>query len=421
MQTPPLFLSKQSFSYAILALFILFCVRVTFIYIDYKDFITKPFYFTNAKVISSKLKAKNDEQYNVIKVKTVEGLSFFTVSFDEQIIEPNSEIRVQIFPNENIGFFDYLGTFFVNSKIKKVIIHHDTSKSYLSKKVKNLHKDERVASFYNGIFFATSLSQETRDVVAKLGVAHLVALSGFHLGILWSVIFALSLLLYKPLQARFFPYRNALLDVGVVAVLTLAFYLWYVDFPPSLTRAFAMVFLGWLFLLLGLQIISFEFLAFIIALLLVLVPSFLLSLSFWFSVAGVFYIFLVLKWFEKSSKTMIAIFYIPFGIFLLMLPITHIFFGTTNICQLSSPLLSLLFIPFYPLSILLHLVGFGALFDPLLVALFDLPGRVATKEVFISPYVALGYIILSIIAIRYRYLFFALLACALLLSLYIFT
>ncbi len=420
MQTPPLFLSKQSFFYTILALFILFCIRITYVYTDYKDFITKPFYFTHAKVISSKPKAKNDKQYSVIKAKSSDGLSFFTVYFDDKMIVPNSDIRVQLFPDESIGFFDYLGTFFINSKIKS-IISPDTSKGSLSKKVRAVHQDPRVASFYNGIFFATPLSQETRDVVTKLGVAHLVALSGFHLGILWSVIFALSLLLYRPLQARFFPYRNALLDVGAVAVLTLAFYLWYVGFPPSLTRAFTMVFLGWIFLLVGLEILSFEFLAFIIALLLVLLPSFLVSLSFWFSVAGVFYIFLVLKWFEKSSKIMIAILYIPFGIFLLMLPITHIFFGVTNIYQLSSPLLSLLFIPFYPLSILLHLIGFGALFDPLLVTLFDLPNRAVTKEVFVSPYLALGYIVLSILAIRYRYLFFALLVYALLLSLYIFT
>ncbi|MEJ2436558.1 MAG: ComEC/Rec2 family competence protein [Sulfurovaceae bacterium] len=420
MQTPPLFLSKRSFFYTILALFILFCIKITYIYTDYKDFITKPFYFTDAKVISSKPKAKEGKQYSVIKAKSSEGLSFFTVHFDDKMIVPNSDIRVQLFPDESIGFFDYLGTFFINSKIKS-IISPDTSKGYLSKKVRAVHQDPRVASFYNGIFFATPLSQETRDVVTKLGVAHLVALSGFHLGILWSVIFALSLLLYRPLQARFFPYRNALLDVGSVAVLTLAFYLWYVDFPPSLTRAFTMVFLGWIFLLVGLEILSFEFLAFIVALLLVLVPSFLVSLSFWFSVAGVFYIFLVLKWFEKSSKIMIAILYIPFGIFLLMLPITHIFFGVTNIYQLGSPLLSLLFIPFYPLSILLHLIGFGALFDPLLVTLFDLPNRVVTKEVFVSPCLALGYIVLSILAIRYRYLFFALLVYALLLSLYIFT
>ena len=419
MQTPPLFLSKQSFFYTIFVLCILFCIRITYIYIDYKDFITKPFYFTDAKVISSKLKTKEGKQYSVVKAKSSEGLSFFTVYFDDKMVVPNSDIRVQLFPDESIGFFDYLGTFFIDSKIKS-IISPDTSKGYLSKKVGAVHQDPRVASFYNWIFFATPLSQETRNVVTKLGVAHLVALSGFHLGILWSVIFALSLLLYRPLQARFFPYRNALLDVGAVAVLTLAFYLWYVDFPPSLTRAFTMVLLGWVFLLVGLEILSFEFLAFIVTLLLVLVPSFLVSLSFWFSVAGVFYIFLVLKWFEKSSKVMIAILYIPFGIFLLMLPITHIFFGVTNIYQLSSPLLSLLFIPFYPLSILLNLVGFGALFDPLLVTLFDLPNRVVTKEVFVSPYLAFGYIVLSIIAIRYRYLFFALLAYALLLSLYIF-
>ncbi|MBN2768788.1 MAG: ComEC/Rec2 family competence protein, partial [Campylobacterales bacterium] len=119
-------------------------MRLTFVYIDYKDFIAKPFYFTDAKIISSKLKTKNENQYNVIKAKSSNGLTFFTVFFDEQIIEPNSEIRVQLFPNENIGFFDYLGTFFVNSKIKKITIPHNTSKSYLNRTVRAIHQDERV-------------------------------------------------------------------------------------------------------------------------------------------------------------------------------------------------------------------------------------------------------------------------------------
>jgi competence protein ComEC len=421
MQIPPLFLTKQSFVYAILALSILFFIRFALIYIEYRDFIAKPFYFTDAKVISSKLKTKNDKQYNIIKAKSTDGLSFFTLSFDKRMIELHSEIRVQIFPDENIGFFDYLGTFFINSKIKQVIAPVDTSKSTLSKKVKDLHPDERVGSFYNAIFFALPLSQETRDAVAKLGVAHLVALSGFHLGILWSVIFALSLLVYRPFQANFFPYRNALLDVGLFAIVVLALYLWYVDFPPSLTRAFAMVFFGWLFLLLGLQILSFEFLAFIVALLLVLIPSYLVSLSFWFSVAGVFYIFLILTWFKESPKYLIAIVYIPLGVFLLMLPVTHIFFGVTNIYQLSSPVLSLVFIPFYPFSVLLHIIGFGDIFDSLLIVLFNLPDTVMTQEIFISRYVGLGYILLSFISIRYRYAFYGLLIFSLLLSLYIFT
>ena len=419
MQTPPLFLTKRSFIYALLVLFVLFCIRLAFIYFEYKEFIAKPFYFTEAKVLSSKLKVKGGERYSVIKAKSVEGLSFFTVFFDEEVPERDMLLRVQLFPNEDIGFFDYLGTFFVNSKIKHIRATA-TSKSRLVQKIKAAHEDEQIAEFYNAIFFAVPLSQETRNIVTKLGSAHLVALSGFHLGILWSAIFALSFLFYRPLQARYFPFRNALLDVGAFAVIVLAFYLWYVDFPPSLVRAFAMVFLGWLFLLLGLEILSFEFLAFIVMLLLVLVPSFLVSLSFWFSVAGVFYIFLILKWFKKSSKYMIAVIYIPFGVFLLMLPIAHTFFSVTNIYQLSSPLLSLIFIPFYPLAILLHIISFGDVFDPLLSLLFGLPDIMPTKEVLLSPWIIWGYIILSFFAILYRYVFYVLLACALLLSLYIF-
>ena len=49
-------------------------------------------------------------------------------------------------------------------------------------------------------FFATPLAKEVREKISLFGVSHLVALSGFHLGILWALVYGGLLLLYRPLQ-----------------------------------------------------------------------------------------------------------------------------------------------------------------------------------------------------------------------------
>jgi competence protein ComEC len=107
-------------------------------------------------------------------------------------------------------------------------------------------------------------------------------------------------------------------------------------------------------------------------------------------VAGVFYIFLLLQY-SKSVKTwIISLIFIPLGIFVLMLPIVHTVFPVTSGYQLLSPLLSLLFIPFYPLVMGLHLLGLGSLFDTGLLALFALPK--SSTESLLPVWAILGYI-----------------------------
>jgi len=147
-------------------------------------------------------------------------------------------------------------------------------------------------------------------------------------------------------QQKFFPYRHALFDVGLVAMILLAVYLCFVEFPPSLVRSYAMVLVGWIMLLLGIELLSFTFLTTILLSLVVLFPTLSVSLSFWLSVAGVFYIFLLLQYTKEYNKWMITVLFIPIGIFILMLPVVHHIFGVTSVYQLLSPLLSLLFIPF---------------------------------------------------------------------------
>jgi len=398
-------------------LFIFFLLHLGWEYRNYTEFVSKPFYFTRATVLNAYEKRKGKRSYQVLKLQSDDGLTFYTTAH-QKILLKNKYLRLQIFPNKQITFADYLGTFYVKSRIKKSEDLPPSLKGILLKKVSVQHDTPSLASFYNAIFFATPIEKGLREKIALLGVSHLVALSGFHLGILWALVYGMLLLFYKPLQQRYFPYRYALIDVGIVTVSVLGVYLWFVGSPPSLLRSYAMLFIGWAVLLTGIELLSFYFLFTVAALLLVLFPTLCVSLGFWLSIAGVFYIFLLLQYTRRYNKWVITLLIIPVGIFLLMLPVVHTIFGTTSPFQLLSPLLSVLFIPFYPLMMLLHLFGIGDIFDPALLWLFSL--HQTGQEHLLPRWAAAGYIILSFAAIRYQKVFYILVASAFVYAVYLF-
>jgi len=417
LEKPKFFETTKSFIWTIVFLTALLCVRLFFEYQSYQSFISKPFYYTYAKVLTAYAKSKEGRHYQVLKLRSEEGFVFYTTSYKKNNFL-HKRLRLQLFPNESVSFKAYLGTFYVKSRIKKVQAPPQSFKDQLLKKVSSQHKSSALQSFYNAIFFATPIEKSLREKISMLGVSHLVALSGFHLSILWGLVYGLLLLLYRPLQQKFFPYRYALFDVGLVVMIFLGSYLWFVDYPPSLVRSYAMVLVGWIVLLLGIELLSFKFLTTILFTLIVLFPSLLVSLSFWLSVAGVFYIFLLLHYVKAFNKWMVTLLFIPFGIFILMLPVVHTIFGVTTPYQLLSPLLSLLFIPFYPLVILLHFLGVGDLFDTGLAWLFSLPQ--GSEERLLPLWAMIGYIVVSIGAIWYRKLFYLLVTVAIGYSVYLF-
>lgn len=417
MDKPELFPDKKTFAWFSFLLLVLIMLRLFIEYQNYQNFIAKPFYYTYANVVSAYEKSRSGKRYKVLKLQSDEGFTFYTTTHFKDDVQ-YKRVRVQISPNKHITFQGYLGTFYVKSKIKEKILLPLTVKDTLLKQVSSQHEDSALGSFYNAIFFATPLDKDLREKISMLGVSHLVALSGFHLGILWGLVYGVLLLLYKPFQQHFFPYRHALRDVGLVAMILLGTYVWFVDFPPSLLRSYTMLLVGWIMLLLGVELLSFTFLASVFLLLGLLFPSLLVSLSFWLSVAGVFYIFLLLQYTKHWSKWVITVLVIPLGIFVLMLPIVHGIFSITSSYQLLSPLLSLLFIPFYPLSMLLHLLGWGGSLDGVLLSLFSLP-KEGVEHVLSLEIVAI-YIVLSLLSIRYKKVFYILLILACLYAFYLF-
>ncbi len=416
---PQLFLTNRSFSLTILFFTSLLFIRLWFVYGNYQEFITKPFYFTYANVMSIEDKPNALYPHTLLKLQSDDGFEFYTKTYDP-ISSDIKRVRVEIFPDSNITFFKFLGVFFVDSKIKETIIIPKDFKDEVVDNIKKQHKDNVASSIYPAIFFNTPLTKEIRDKVVVLGASHLIALSGFNLSILWGVIFGLLAIVYKPLQSRFFPHRYSVIDLGFISLLFLGVYVWFTDFSPSLIRAYAMVLFGWIILIMGLELVSFSFLAFIISFLLVMYPKFLVSISFWFSVAGVFYIMLVANHTKNLNKYLVGFVIMPISMFVLMQPIVHSIFGQTSIYQLLSIPLELVYVLFYPIMMFMHTIGFGWIIDEGLIWLLNF-APMELKNSILPLYLLIGYVLLSIAAIFTRYLFFAMLALAFGYSFYLFT
>ena len=118
------------------------------------------------------------------------------------------------------------------------------------------------------------------------------------------------------------------------------------------------------------------------------------------------------------NKSVIAMFIIPVGIFILMLPFVHGTFGVTSGYQLLSPLLSLLFVPFYPLVMFLHLIGVGGLLDSAVLWIFSLPSQ-STIQLLPSWIVGM-YMVLSLFSMGSKKIFYTTFGLACLYMVYLF-
>ncbi len=400
-EKPPLFRSTAEFAAVAAFLLLILAARLWVAYGEYRGFTATPFYYTDALVLSQMTKTKQDRTFEVLKLRTTSGMEFYTAA-DQKSNLTGWLVRVRLEPDDSLSFTDYLGAPYIKATVRSIKEPRSSPQSTFSPMIDAQHEDPAIASFYRSIFLATALPYDLRERIASLGVSHLVALSGFHLGILWGVLFGVLHLLYRPMQQRYFPYRYSMIDLGFIAIAVLGLYVWSVGAPPSLVRSYAMLIVGWVALVSGIELLSFSLLWFTALLLLAFFPPLLVSIGFWLSVGGVYYIFLILRY-SGGESLWRKLVIIPFGIYILMLPVVHSFFGTASLRQLASPFLSLLFAPFYPAAIAAHLIGYGDIFDGALRWLFGLKG--AVREITTPLWRFYGYLLISLAAMRYRWAF----------------
>lgn len=412
---PPFFKNTKEFTLVSLLLIVVILGRLLFIYQDYKKLKSiQGYYFTEAQVIKLYNNRGKNKDSTLLKLHSINGLDFYLYTDKEP---PNrfDWVRVKLKLKKNSTFFDYLKGFFAYGDIIEHTEDGFDAKAYLRSLIDKQHNGyKKLKTFYHAIFLADPLDKSLREKISALGVSHLVALSGFHLGILWLIIFGIVYVPYRFLQQKYFPWRYRNIDLGFFVLIVLGVFVLFVGAPPALVRSFVMLVIGWFILVLGLELLSFKFLFFALLLILTVAPKLIASLGLLLSITGVFYIFLVIKWFKDKPSWFITLIAIPVGIFLLMFPIGHLFFPNTTIWQLCSPILSVIFILFYPIAAIAHFFGLGYIFDKPLLWLFNLPKE--SIDITVSKYIIAIYIILSIASIFNKKFFFATLILATLIT-----
>ncbi len=389
-QSLPLAKNKTQWLYIISALAIIFLFNVFYEYTKFQDFKEDEVYVTNAKILN--IYPKNT--YQVLKLQT----SNFTVFTSDKI---NHKLNIQddiniYLTTQKVTFWQFLKGFYTTSfNIQKLQQVPSLIKT-LSTSVNNQHQNDNISSLFNALFFAIPINKELRQTCANFGVSHLVAISGFHLGILSFIIYWILYFPYSKVQNRYFPYRNKKFDLLLITSVLLFFYLLFTNMVPSLLRAFVMFIFGIFFLRSNIKIFSFGTLALVVMFIIALFPKLLFSLSLWFSVAGVFYIFLFIQYFKDMNK-IVAFLLFNIWIYLAINPITHYFFSTTSLAQLYSPLFTIGFTIFYPLELFLHFIGYGGLLDSFIELWLNI--KLNTKEILTPTWVFISYIVVSFFAI----------------------
>jgi len=391
-----LFNTKRDFLLFIFLILFILSYSLLIEFHNFKTFTQFDSHIVNATVLKqytkTKIKKGKTKTYQMLKLKSRQGFSFYTGANStlENIV--GKRVELELYGGE-ITFSEYMSSFYAYSKILHI---DETLKQRLNNAIASKHKDINSTKIYQALYSATPLSRELQINFSSLGISHLFALSGFHLGVLSTLLFFLLKLPYGFLQTRYFPYRNAHFDLFFTVLLILLSYLLFLDSPASLLRSFTLLLIGYILYDRGFEVISMQTLLITVLILLAFFPRLFFELGFWLSIGGVFSIFLFLVHFKHLSKFW-QFLLIPLWVYTLMLPLSLTLFSNFTLYHPLSILWSTLFSIFYPLSIMLHLIGYGYIFDTLLRDLVSL-GEAHT-EIFFSLYYLLPSLLFSTLSI----------------------
>ena len=340
----------------LLVLIIILLINISIEYSKYQELIDDEVYETKVKVLN--IYPKKD--YNILRL-SAPNFDFFTNIDKSESVEKLDILNILIL-SKNISFLDYLKGFYAKSIIFKKIEKQSGFKDEIIKKIDSNHEDNITKELFQALFLAIPISKELRDICTNYGISHLIALSGFHLGVLSFVIYWIFYFPYTYLHKKYFLYRNKKYDLLLISISFLFFYLILTNVVPSLLRAFVMFVFAIFLLRYNIKLFSYTTLFIVFLIVISLFPKYFFSLGFWFSIIAVFYIFLFLQYFSKLNKYLQIVLF-NLWMFLIFNPIVHFYFPQTSYEQFLSPLITILFTFFYPFEIFAHIFDFAIYFD----------------------------------------------------------
>jgi len=341
------------------------------------------------KVSVNFTKEKNGKKRQIIRIDT-SNFSFYTTASKKDKITLYDVVALSVQPID-VSFKNYLsGSFYMPSYDRAVIKRDESLRQKAINFISAQHEDAKISQLYSALFLGTNVFGELRDDVSNWGVAHLIAISGYHLGVISAVCFFLLKLVFKPIYARYLPYRSYIFDFTIVIFLVLCFYFYMIGFIASFLRAFLMSVAGFYMICKKIKILNFY----------TLFPQLLFSVGFYFSCLGVFYIFVYLLYFAPKFSLLANSLLLNLYVFFAMEVAVLYFFPLISLLQLSVLVLNYIFGIFYPLSFLLHLFGYGGIFDEILSKM--LAFRLSSDNLHISTFTFLLYNAITLLCVKFK-------------------
>lgn len=214
------------------------------------------------------------------------------------------------------------------------------------------------------------MSAETRQLLRQTGTAHLMAISGMHIGLAAGTGWLLARAVQRLLPAKFIGYLFPLLASGLVAAL----YSWLSGSQAPAQRALLALSLWMVIRVKGINLSGWQVWTLCVGLLLMLDPLSVLSDSFWLSVLAVAMLLVWYQWFPLAVRFRqgwrwlpLQLLHLQAGMMLLMAPLqVALFDGISLTAMLANliavPVISLISVPLILMAMLLPAGSVSAFF-----------------------------------------------------------
>lgn len=231
------------------------------------------------------------------KLRNLKSLS--RVSLETTLFQPPKKISISGYDSEFDAYFKGISAF---GKVKKIFNvyeenckNNNFSKSRKVQRIRNFLREKIVNSMNKDTFPIASsimigdksgISLKTREAFTKSGVSHILAISGLHMGLLAALVFLIvsKLLVFIPRLAERFSVKkiSAFLTIPVTL-----FYLLMSGASFSAMRAFIMITISMIAIMIDQKPISLKNVAIAASIILFIFPESIYSVSFQLSFASV--------------------------------------------------------------------------------------------------------------------------------------
>lgn len=387
---------KNNYFLTIFLLFILFILNIFWEYSRFLDFKKEDIFEVKAQILNIYEK----DNFNILKLNA-DKFEFHSKINKSEDLRKLDYIFLAI-DTRNIVFMDFIKGFYTNIIYFEKLEKDNSFKEKVLNNILENHTNPQIIELFNALFLAVPVDSSLRDIITSYGIAHVVALSGFHLVVLSFVIYWILYYPYSYFHQKYFPFRNKKFDILIVIMFVLFYYLLLTNIVPSLLRAFVLFCMGIFLLRSNIKIISYITLFYTFLIVISLFPKYIFSIGFWFSIFAVFYIYLFLQYFNNGNRLFLYIFF-NIWMFLVFNPIVHFFFAQTALEQFYSIPITIFFNIFYPAEIFAHILNISHYFDNFLDIFLNY--KIEVYSVYTPFYLFIFYIIISILAVFYRYAF----------------